>query len=103
MWALNAPIHSCTPGIPPIYFCLFRMECRGKRGGDIGGLYIGWHYLSNTTCLKHTFIVLTTYLQCYFHKEHAKCALRSIFRGNHLSNTTCLTQVFFENGKQCSK
>ena len=25
------------------------------------------------------------------------------FRGNHLSNTTCLTQVFFKSGEACSK
>ena len=26
-----------------------------------------------------------------------------IFRGNHLSNTYCLTHVFFKSGESCSK
>ena len=26
-----------------------------------------------------------------------------MFRRNHLSNTTCLTQAFFKRGEQCSK
>ena len=30
------------------------------------------------------------------------CMIQS-FRGNHLSNTTCLTQVFFKRGEQSSK
>ena len=25
-----------------------------------------------------------------------------VFRGNHLSNTTCLTQAFFKSGEECS-
>ena len=28
---------------------------------------------------------------------------RTCFSGNHLSNTTCLTQVFFKSDKSCSK
>ena len=26
-----------------------------------------------------------------------------VFRGNHLSNTTCLLQVFLKSGESCSK
>ena len=30
-------------------------------------------------------------------------SMPSTLRGNHLSNTTCPTQVFFKSGESCSK
>ena len=31
------------------------------------------------------------------------CIGLTVFRGNHLSNTTCLTHTFFKAGEECSK
>ena len=38
-----------------------------------------------------------------FSKRDAFVLLDADCRGNHLSNTTCLTHVFFKRGQSCSK
>ena len=34
--------------------------------------------------------------------SNCACLKLMIFRGNHLSDTTCLTHMFFDRGEKCS-
>ena len=56
------------------------------------------------------YIYICVYIYIYIYRERERERERDLIdadwvylRGNHLSNTTCLTQVFFKHDKSCGK
>ena len=47
----------------------------------------------------YTYVLITHDVCGWRRRQHADPASHDVNQGNHLSNTTCLTQVFFKSGE----
>ena len=81
-----------------IYVCgPFGYPCRWEIRGNVISYYVVFYYSMGHHVISYYSRLTYVYVYIYVY------VCPPLLRGNRLSNSTCLTQVFFNSGESCSK